>query len=93
MRAEARRCLALLDLDLDPDTPVAQLSVAQTQLVEIAKALSVDSQVLLLDEPTASLTGDEADRLYAIVRRLRDAGTPSSWSATSSKRCSRSPTP
>ncbi len=44
------------------------------QLVEIAKALATDSQVLLLDEPTASLTGDEADRLYAVVRRLRDQG-------------------
>jgi ribose transport system ATP-binding protein len=74
MRAEARRCLDLLDVDLDPDTPVADLSVAQGQLVEIAKALSVDSRVLLLDEPTASLTGDEADRLYAIVRKLADGG-------------------
>jgi ribose transport system ATP-binding protein len=74
MRAEAERCLALLDADLAPDTPVAELSVAQAQLVEIAKALSIDSKVLLLDEPTASLTGDEADRLYAIVRKLRDSG-------------------
>ncbi|MEE6259774.1 sugar ABC transporter ATP-binding protein [Plantactinospora sonchi] len=74
MRTEARRCLDLLDLDLDPDRPVADLSVAQAQLVEIAKALSVDSRVLLLDEPTASLTGDEADRLYTIVRKLRDSG-------------------
>ncbi|MEU4230864.1 sugar ABC transporter ATP-binding protein [Nonomuraea sp. NPDC026600] len=74
MRAEAQRCLDLLDLDLDPDALVAGLSVAQAQLVEIAKALSIDSKVLLLDEPTASLTGDEADRLYAIVRRLRDSG-------------------
>ncbi|MEV0382666.1 sugar ABC transporter ATP-binding protein [Nonomuraea sp. NPDC050643] len=74
MHAEARRCLGLLDLHLDPDTPVSRLSVAQAQLVEIAKALSVDSKVLLLDEPTASLTADEADRLYAIVRKLRDSG-------------------
>ncbi|MFI6760056.1 sugar ABC transporter ATP-binding protein [Micromonospora sp. NPDC050417] len=74
MRAEARRCLDLLELDLDPDTPVADLSVAHGQLVEIAKALSLESKVLLLDEPTASLTGDEADRLYAIVRKLRDSG-------------------
>ena len=74
MRTEARRCLDLLEVDLDPDTPVAELSVAQGQLVEIAKALSLDSTVLLLDEPTASLTDDEADRLYTIVRRLRTAG-------------------
>ena len=50
------------------------LSVAQAQLVEIAKALSLDNRVLLLDEPTASLTGDEADRLYAIVRKLTATG-------------------
>jgi ribose transport system ATP-binding protein len=74
LRAEARRCLDLLYVDLEPDTRVADLSVAQGQLVEIAKALSLDSKVLLLDEPTASLTGDEAERLYAIVRRLRDSG-------------------
>ncbi len=74
IRDEARRCLALLDLDLDPDAAVSTLSVAQAQLVEIAKALSVDNRVLLLDEPTASLTGDEADRLYAIVRKLTGSG-------------------
>ena len=74
MRAEARRCLDLLEVDLDPGVPVSELSVAQGQLVEIAKALSLDNKILLLDEPTASLTGDEADRLYAVVRRLRDSG-------------------
>ncbi|MGI5520125.1 sugar ABC transporter ATP-binding protein [Micromonospora sp. CA-259024] len=74
LRVEARRCLDLLDLDLDPDLPVSRLSVAQMQLVEIAKALSADSTVLLLDEPTASLTNDEADRLYGIVRRLSERG-------------------
>ncbi|MXG89252.1 sugar ABC transporter ATP-binding protein [Nocardioides flavescens] len=74
VRDLARRCLAQLDLDLDVDQPVAELSVAHMQLVEIAKALATDSQVLLLDEPTASLTADEADRLYAVVRRLREQG-------------------
>lgn len=74
IKAEARRCLNLLELDLDPDAPVSRLSVAQAQLVEIAKALSLDNRVLLLDEPTASLTGDEADRLYTIVRRLTAGG-------------------
>ena len=74
MRALARRCLDQLDVNLDADRPVGSLSVAQMQLVEIAKALAVDSTVLLLDEPTASLTADEAERLFAVVRRLRDQG-------------------
>jgi ribose transport system ATP-binding protein len=74
MRTLARRCLDQLDVRLDVDQAVGSLSVAQMQLVEIAKALAVDSTVLLLDEPTASLTGDEADRLYTVVRRLRDQG-------------------
>lgn len=74
MRELARRCLDQLDVRLDVDQTVRALSVAQMQLVEIAKALAVDSTVLLLDEPTASLTGDEADRLYTVVRRLRDQG-------------------
>lgn len=74
MRDLARRCLAQLEVELDVDRPVAELSVAQMQLVEIAKALATDSQILLLDEPTASLTGDEADHLYAVVRRLREQG-------------------
>lgn len=72
---EALRYLKLLDLDLDPEQKVAHLSVAQTQLVEIAKALSTESRVLLLDEPTASITPDEADRLFAVMDRLRDQGT------------------
>lgn len=74
VRALATRCLAELEVDLDLDRPVAELSVAQMQLVEIAKALATDSRILLLDEPTSSLTSDESDHLYAVVRRLRDAG-------------------
>jgi ribose transport system ATP-binding protein len=74
MRNLARQCLARLDVQLDLDRPVGGLSVAQMQLVEIAKALAVDSKVLLLDEPTASLTADESDRLYTVVRSLRDQG-------------------
>jgi ribose transport system ATP-binding protein len=74
MRGLARRCLDRLDVHLDVDRPVSSLSVAQMQLVEIAKALAVDSKVLLLDEPTASLTGDEAEALYTVVGALRDQG-------------------
>ena len=72
--AEAARWLKLLDLDVDPSTPVSRLSVAQMQLVEIGKALSLQSRVLLLDEPTASLTPSEAQVLFRILRRLRDDG-------------------
>jgi len=74
MRQQAQRHLEEVGLDLDPGTRVSRLSVAQMQLVEIAKALSVQSSVLLLDEPTASISPDEAERLFAVVRRLRDAG-------------------
>jgi len=70
MNAPALRCLAELGLDLDPHRPVRELSVAQQQLVEIAKALYTESQVLLLDEPTASLSPQEAERLFDVVRRL-----------------------
>ncbi|WP_187428221.1 Ribose import ATP-binding protein RbsA [Roseobacter fucihabitans] len=71
----ARPWLEALDLDIDPSTPVSDLSVARMQLVEIAKALSLQSRVLLLDEPTASLTSSETERLFTILRRLRDQGT------------------
>ena len=74
MRSRAEHCLAQLDIQLDVDRSVSSLSVAQMQLVEIAKALAVDSQVLLLDEPTASLTSDEAERLFTVMRALRDRG-------------------
>lgn len=75
MTAPALRCLAELGLDIDPHRPVRELSVAQQQLVEIAKALYTESKVLLLDEPTASLSPQEADRLFEVVRRLTARGT------------------
>lgn len=75
MTAPARRCLAELGLDIDPHRPVRELSVAQQQLVEIAKALYTESRVLLLDEPTASLSPQEAERLFDVIRRLTSRGT------------------
>ena len=72
---EARRCLEMLDLDIDPRTPMRDLSAAQTQLVEIARGLYREAKVLLLDEPTASLSVDEAERLYKVVRQLSSEGT------------------
>ncbi len=74
LHQEAARWLALLDLELDPRTPAARLSSAQMQLVEIGKALSLESRILLLDEPTASLTASEAHHLFRLLRRLRDDG-------------------
>ena len=71
---DARRWLDMLEIDVDPSTPVDRLSVAKMQLVEIAKALSLNSQILLLDEPTASLTPHETDTLFGILQRLRDDG-------------------
>ncbi len=74
VHAEARRWLEVLELDLDPRTPVSQLNVAKVQLVEIAKALSLRTRVLLLDEPTASLTPQETQVLFRLLAKLRDEG-------------------
>ena len=76
-RAAARQAAAALErvgLDVDLSTPVGELGIARQQLVEIAKALSLDARVLILDEPTAALTDDEVDRLLALMRELRERG-------------------
>jgi len=77
-RAEmARAVRARLDelgVDVDVRVPVGQLSVAQQQLVEIARALELDAAVLVLDEPSASLSAREVTRLLTVVRELRDRG-------------------
>jgi rhamnose transport system ATP-binding protein len=77
-RAELRRrCVALFDrlgVHLDPDRPARGLSIADQQLVEIAKALSFEARVLIMDEPTAALSGVEVERLFAVARSLRDNG-------------------
>jgi ribose transport system ATP-binding protein len=74
MRRIVRPLLDQLGLDVSPDTPVARLSIAQQQLVEIAKALSLDARVLIMDEPTSSLTLTETQRLHEVVSRLRSRG-------------------
>ncbi|MFF5468370.1 sugar ABC transporter ATP-binding protein [Streptomyces achromogenes] len=63
-----------LGVGLDPGRPARGLSLADQQLVEIAKALSFDARVLIMDEPTAALTGGEAARLFGVVRTLRERG-------------------
>src|SRR5258708_3576355 len=74
LKQEALHWLSKLNLSLDPAMEVARLSVAQAQLVEIAKALTLESRILLLDEPTASITPAEAEHLFTIFRALRDQG-------------------
>ena len=75
MYARARALLQQVGSDLDPRALVAGLSVAEHQFVEIARALSSDVRVLILDEPTSALTPAEAERLFRVVRALRDRGT------------------
>jgi ABC-type sugar transport system ATPase subunit len=75
MRAGARALLDSLDSpDLDVDVLVGKLSVANRQRVEIAKALSQDAKLVIMDEPTAALADADAKRLMAVVKRLRDRG-------------------
>ncbi len=73
-RRRARDAVRRLGLDVDPSLPVRRLRPDQQQMVEIARALSIDARVLVLDEPTSSLTDDEVASLFALVRKLRDDG-------------------
>ncbi|MDP9044354.1 MAG: sugar ABC transporter ATP-binding protein [Pseudomonadota bacterium] len=74
LNADARKLFERLNLDLDPRTPVAELTVARQQMVEIAKALSFDSRVLIMDEPTAALNAQEVADLFRVIRQLRADG-------------------
>jgi rhamnose transport system ATP-binding protein len=75
MYRQAGEILDSLGVDLDPKSQVFGLSIAQQQMVEIAKALSLNAKVLIMDEPTSTLTLKETDELFRIARQLRDAGT------------------
>lgn len=63
-----------LDIDIDPRDKVANLSVSQMQMVEIAKAFSYDAKIVIMDEPTSSLTEKEVNHLFTIIRKLKDRG-------------------
>lgn len=73
--AEAKRILDSIGADISPTDQVGSLSIAKQQLVEIAKALSMNARILIMDEPTAALSKRESEDLYAISRRLREQGT------------------
>ncbi|MEZ5433709.1 MAG: sugar ABC transporter ATP-binding protein [Verrucomicrobiales bacterium] len=74
VRREAMKYLAMVGLDVDPATLVEELSIGRQQMVEIAKALSINARVLIMDEPTSSLSAREADALFAVIHALRDRG-------------------
>lgn len=74
MRREAAQALRQVGLDVDPDTKVKQLIVAEKQLVEIAKALARHARLLIMDEPTATLTPSETERLFALMAQLKKDG-------------------
>src|SRR6185437_10896288 len=73
-RARAARALDTLGLDIDPDMRVQDLSRTEKSIVAIARALAAEAEILVLDEPTASLPADEVARLFSALRRLRARG-------------------
>ncbi|MDR1785013.1 MAG: sugar ABC transporter ATP-binding protein [Spirochaetaceae bacterium] len=74
MEKETRELLSALNVDIDPSAQVKNLSVGYQQIVEIAKAVSMNAKVLIMDEPSAPLTENEVDSLFAIVRKVREQG-------------------
>ena len=74
MNAETTEVLQKVGLDFPPETKLGALSVSQIQLVEIARAITINAQVVIMDEPTSSLTSGEVAKLFAIINNLRAAG-------------------
>ena len=75
MHAEANKLLKELGANFDAKALMGALSVAEQQIVEIAKALSTNAKIIIMDEPTAALTRNESEELYRITEKLRDSGT------------------
>ncbi|WP_449283399.1 sugar ABC transporter ATP-binding protein [Leucobacter sp.] len=74
MREQASELFARLGVPIDPDRAAEGLSIADQQIIEIAKAISMDARVLIMDEPTAALSGVEVERLFTVARALRERG-------------------
>lgn len=74
MRLQARELLKRLNLDVSPDRPVRSLRVGEQQLVAVAKALSLNARILILDEPTSALSESEIERLFGVMRNLKASG-------------------
>lgn len=74
MITETQKYLDMLELDVKPTQKVKNLRIGEQQLVEIAKALSLDARILVMDEPTSAISEKEAEKLFTIIRRLRSEG-------------------
>ena len=72
MNDSARKVLSELEIDIDPKTPMSKLSIGQKQMIEIARAISYESKIIIMDEPTASLSHHESTTLLRVIRKLRD---------------------
>ena len=74
MVADTRKLLERLDLHINPSSLMKELSVANTQMIEIAKAISYDSSLIIMDEPTSAITDREVDHLFGMIRTLQEKG-------------------
>ena len=74
MKSKTQKLLDKLELDIHPDTKVKNLSVAQRHMVEVAKALSLNAKIVIMDEPTSALTLKEVEYLYKIIKKLKSEG-------------------
>ena len=74
MEQKTKELLDFLEIDIDPRQHMGKLTVAKMQMVEIAKALSYDSKVIIMDEPTSTLTSKEVDHLFRIIERIKKQG-------------------
>ena len=74
MRARTGELLERLSIEIDPEIPVGRLSIAQQQMIEIAKAISIEAKLLILDEPTAVLDANRVDTLFELIERLKTQG-------------------
>lgn len=74
MKDESKRYLDMLDVKVDPSKKLKDLRIGEQQLVEIAKAISLNSEIIVMDEPTSAISEKEAEKLFTIIRRLRGEG-------------------
>lgn len=74
MRAKTQAVLDRLNLNISPDTVVGDLSISKQQMIEIAKAISTNARIIIMDEPTSALTSNEIDELFTIIHKLRSEG-------------------